>query len=105
MHRSNIVRIIKGEEKKFNFVLGYVELPNDQKWEAPGIINKKPAKALLKELTTDAQIADRFQQLRNIPATAQLLLVTASQSCQDEQCQYASYMFLHPAFLLPVISC
>ena len=58
------VHLAAGEEKKFNFVLGYVELPNEEKWAAPGIINKKPAKELLKSLTTDAQIEEKFQQLR-----------------------------------------
>ena len=36
-----------GESKTFVFVLGYVENPEDDKWEAPGIINKKPANAML----------------------------------------------------------
>ena len=54
-----------GQEKKFNFVLGYVELPNAEKWEKPGIINKKPAKEMLSHLTTDEQIAEKFQQLRS----------------------------------------
>ena len=53
-----------GESKKFNFVLGYVELPNDQKFAAPGVINKAPAKELLSKLTTDAQIADAFNALK-----------------------------------------
>ena len=59
------VHLEAGEEKKFNFVLGYVELPNEEKWERPGIINKKPAKELLSHLTTDAQIAEKFQELRS----------------------------------------
>lgn len=59
------VHLEAGEEKKFNFVLGYVELPQAEKWEKPGIINKQPAKALLARLTTDAQIADAFTALRH----------------------------------------
>ncbi len=58
------VALAPGEEKKFNFVLGYVELPNEEKWEKPGVINKKPAKELLAHLTTDEQIADAFAQLK-----------------------------------------
>ncbi len=53
-----------GESKKFNFVLGYVELPNDQKFASPGGINKAPSKELLSKLTTDAQIADAFNALK-----------------------------------------
>ena len=58
------VHLEKGEEKKFNFVLGYVELPREEKWERPGVINKKPAKELLSRLTTDEQIEDAFQALK-----------------------------------------
>ena len=58
------VHLDKGEEKKFNFVLGCVELPNEEKWEAPGVINKAPAKAMLSRLTTDAQIEAEFVRLR-----------------------------------------
>ena len=58
------VHLEKGEEKKFNFVLGYVELPQEEKWAAPGIINKTPAKKLLSGLTTDAQIDAAFDALK-----------------------------------------
>lgn len=58
------VRLEPGEEKKFNFVLGYVEVPQAEKFVAPGVINKAPAKALLAKLTTDAQIADAFDALK-----------------------------------------
>ena len=58
------VHLEAGESKKFNFVLGYVELPVDQKWAAPGVINKAPAKALLAQLTTDAQIDAAFDALK-----------------------------------------
>ncbi len=58
------VHLEPGEEKKFNFVLGYVELPKEEKWERPGVINKAPAKAMLSRLSTDEQIADAFKALR-----------------------------------------
>jgi len=58
------VHLEKGESKKFNFVLGYVELPNEEKFSAPGVINKAPAKELLSHLTTDDQIAEAFNALR-----------------------------------------
>ena len=36
--------LLPGEEKEFVFMLGYCENPADDKWEAPGIINKTSAK-------------------------------------------------------------
>ena len=58
------VHLEPGEEKKYNFVLGYVELPQEEKWAAPGVINKKPAKELLAGLRTDAQIEEKFGELK-----------------------------------------
>lgn len=45
-------------------MLGYVELPHEEKWAAPGVINKEPAKALLASLSDDAQIAAAFDALK-----------------------------------------
>ena len=42
----------------------YVEVPQAEKFVAPGVINKAPAKALLEKLTTDEQIADAFNVLK-----------------------------------------
>ena len=50
-------RLSAGETKSFVFVLGYCENPEDQKWEKQGIINKKPANALLEKYNTP-QAAD-----------------------------------------------
>lgn len=41
------VSLAPGEERRFNFVLGYVEVPQAEKFVAPSVINKAPAKALL----------------------------------------------------------
>ena len=38
------VDLLPGEEKTFVFVLGYVENPVAEKWEKPGVVNKKPAR-------------------------------------------------------------
>ncbi len=48
-----------------DFVLGYIEVPQAEKFVAPSVINKAPAKALLEKLTTDEQIADAFNALKN----------------------------------------
>ena len=58
------VALAPGEERRFNFVLGYVEVPQAEKFVAPSVINKAPAKALLEKLTTDEQIADAFNALK-----------------------------------------
>lgn len=36
-----------GESREIVFLLGYVEVPEDEKWETPGVINKRPAQALI----------------------------------------------------------
>ena len=61
-HQIN-VSLAPGETKSFVFVLGYIENPEDQKWEAPGIINKKPADAMLAKYQTDADVDKAFAAL------------------------------------------
>ena len=61
-HQIN-VSLAPGETKSFVFVLGYIENPEDQKWEAPGIINKKPADAMLAKYQTDADVEKAFDAL------------------------------------------
>lgn len=53
-----------GETKSYVFVLGYIENPIEEKWEAPGIINKKPANALLSKYKTDADVEKAFNELQ-----------------------------------------
>ena len=52
-----------GEEICLIYVLGYAELPDDQKWESPNLINKTPAKALLAKFQTEAQVEDALSNL------------------------------------------
>ena len=61
-HQINVT-LNPGESKTFVFVLGYIENPEDQKWEAPGIINKKPAEAMLAKYQTDADMEKAFAAL------------------------------------------
>lgn len=44
-------------------MLGYVENPEDDKWEKPGIINKKTADAMLAKYRTDADVKRAFAEL------------------------------------------
>ena len=61
-HQINVT-LAPGETKSFVFVLGYIENPEDQKWEAPGIINKKPANAMLAKYQSDADVEKAFAAL------------------------------------------
>ena len=61
-HQINVT-LSPGETKSYVFVLGYVENPEDDKWEAPGIINKKPAEAMLSRYRSDADVEKAFQAL------------------------------------------
>lgn len=61
-HQINVT-LKPGESRTFVFVLGYIENPEDQKWEAHGIINKKPAEAMLAKYQTDADVEKAFAAL------------------------------------------
>ena len=52
-----------GETKSCIFVLGYCENPEDQKWEAPNVINKAPAEKLVSAFRTDAQVDEALARL------------------------------------------
>lgn len=58
------VHLNAGERKKFNFVLGYVEVPIKNKFAASGMLNKTPAKEIISTLTTDDQIQKAFDILK-----------------------------------------
>lgn len=53
-----------GEEKSFNFVLGYVEVPQEEKWEAVDVINKAPALAMIKQFETTEDITNALDALQ-----------------------------------------
>ena len=57
------VTLAPGESRTWIFVLGYAENPDEEKWEAPGVINKAPARALLARYQTPAQVAAAFDEL------------------------------------------
>ena len=61
-HQIN-VSLDAGESKTFVFALGYVENAEDDKWEAPGIINKKKANALLAKYQTTEDFDKAFAAL------------------------------------------
>lgn len=62
-HQIN-VSLAPGEEKVFIFMLGYVENPQDEKWESKGIINKKPAEAMMNRFATNEAVEAAFADLK-----------------------------------------
>ncbi|WP_312441306.1 GH36-type glycosyl hydrolase domain-containing protein [Lacrimispora sp.] len=54
-----------GEETGFIFVLGYGENSKDQKWTAPNVINKEPAKAVLSKYQTNQQVDEALAALKH----------------------------------------
>ena len=56
--------LLPGESKSYIFVLGYCENPKDNKFESPGVINKKPAEELLAKYRTDEQFDAAMSELK-----------------------------------------
>lgn len=54
-----------GESDSVIFVLGYIENPADDKWEAPSVINKKPAWKMLSEFDTDEKFEGKLSELKS----------------------------------------
>ena len=50
------VALAPGEEKKILFGLGYIENPQEEKFTAPGVINKTRAHAMMARYADDAQV-------------------------------------------------
>lgn len=61
-HQLNMT-LQPGETKSFVFVLGYLENPEDNKWESYGVINKEPAFAMLNRYRTDEDVDRAFAEL------------------------------------------
>ena len=61
-HQLN-VSLEAGESKTFVFALGYIENAEDDKWEKPGVINKKKADALLAKYQTTEDFDKAFDEL------------------------------------------
>ena len=59
------VTLEPGADKTFVFVLGYAENPVDQKWEAPNVINKAPARALLAKYQTAEDVDRALNELKD----------------------------------------
>ncbi|WP_455718495.1 GH36-type glycosyl hydrolase domain-containing protein [Anaerosporobacter sp.] len=62
-HNINVT-LQPGEEKTYIFVLGYLENEEENKWEAPGVINKAPAKEMLAKFNTNEQVEAALNELK-----------------------------------------
>lgn len=58
------VELSPGAEEEIIFLLGYVENPEAEKFERPGIINKSRARAMIDAVSTPERVRDLFERLR-----------------------------------------
>ena len=58
------VTLAPGESKTYTFTLGYLENPQDEKWESKAVVNKKPALELLKKFDTKEKTDAEFAKLQ-----------------------------------------
>ena len=52
-----------GESRSLIFGLGYIENPPEEKWEAPGVVHKARAKAMMARYDTDARFDRALERL------------------------------------------
>ncbi|MGB4373569.1 MAG: glycosyl transferase [Halanaerobiales bacterium] len=57
------IELAPGEERTYIFQLGYIENPPEEKWERPGIINKKRAYELIERFNTEKKVKKAFEDL------------------------------------------
>ena len=57
------VDLAAGEEKEFDFILGYVENAQEEKWESKGVINKTKAYAMIEKVANPAGVQKAFDEL------------------------------------------
>ena len=58
------IELEPGETKDLVFMLGYVELEPDDKWESKAVINKNPAKTMISKYDTVEKVEAAFDELR-----------------------------------------
>ena len=59
------ITLMAGEKKELVFLLGYAENEESDKWESPGIINKKIAKKMIARFSTIKQVEEAYTELKN----------------------------------------
>ncbi len=59
------ISLAPGEEKVLSFVLGYIEVEPDNKWESKNVINKDPAKEVMARFDTAEKVDAELEKLKN----------------------------------------
>jgi cellobiose phosphorylase len=59
------VELQPGETKELVFVLGYIEVDKNNKWESKGVINKQPAKEVIARFDTVEKVNAELERLKN----------------------------------------
>lgn len=62
-HRLDL-ELSSGAEEEFIFILGYAKNPEDDKWEAPGIINKASARRVMEKFKDSLQVEKELTDLK-----------------------------------------
>ena len=62
VHQINVT-LNPGESRSLIYMLGYIENPQEEKWAAPGVINKTRAHELMARYATDAQVGAALARL------------------------------------------
>jgi cellobiose phosphorylase len=58
------IELAPSEKKELIFILGYVENPEEEKWEKPGVINKKRAKEMIEKFKTGEDVEHALKELK-----------------------------------------
>lgn len=58
------ITLAPGSSYSMVFLLGYAENPNDQKWEAPGIVNKAPANGMIDSYLSEEKFNQALTALK-----------------------------------------
>ncbi|MGN0203636.1 MAG: GH36-type glycosyl hydrolase domain-containing protein, partial [Coprococcus sp.] len=59
------INLLPGESRNYIFILGYIENPEDRKWEAPNIINKEKALAMISRYPDSEAVNNAFRHLQD----------------------------------------
>lgn len=59
------IELAPGQEQTLIFLLGYVENPQEDKWESPGVINKTRAEQLIARYQAPEAVDAAFERLRD----------------------------------------
>lgn len=58
------IELKPGEEKELIFMLGYVEVEEDNKWESKSVINKQPAQEMISSYDTAEKVNRAYEDLK-----------------------------------------